>query len=103
MAAISPSKETVTLHIEVIASVGSVLKASTDQIQLRCSREEHVYMEPFVKTEFAEEKTLTVFLAGYGTSTFSYGIVTYMNWRYFIQIAMEVVEHQHIPSGKLVI
>jgi sporulation protein YlmC with PRC-barrel domain len=83
-------------HTEYVVAVGYITTASTELIQLRCSRKNLEHMHPFVETEYIREKVPDTYVYGYGTGT-------YMFWPFYvpthpIQIAVDI---QQIPQGEL--
>lgn len=81
-----------------------VVSATIDEtIQLSCSKAELGQMDPFVQTEFVEEKVLDY--AGYGGGGGMYGIGTYYYRPYVTsEVTVQVpVEHLQIPLGELAV
>jgi sporulation protein YlmC with PRC-barrel domain len=83
-------------HNEYMVPVGVVAEATTELIQLRCSREELEHMDLFIKTEFIKAEMPDTYSIGYGMGT-------YMFWPYAVpehEVTISA-EHQQIPLGEL--
>jgi sporulation protein YlmC with PRC-barrel domain len=86
-------------HTEYVVPVGTVASATTELIQLRCSRKELEHMDPFMETEYITEKMPAAYLSyGYGTGTYMY-----MPYNVAAQTVQVKVEHQQIPPGELAV
>lgn len=92
-------KEASSPHTQYIVPVDVVSATIAGTIQLRCSKAELEKMDPFVQTEFVEEKTPYL----YGSSADGYFMGTYLLWPYVTSEKAEYVpvEHRQIPPGEL--
>jgi sporulation protein YlmC with PRC-barrel domain len=87
---------------EYVVPVDVVSETVADTIQLRCSKAELEEMEPFVKTEFVEEKVpYKDFKYGGGV----YGVGSYYYAPYVVpdRTVHVPVEHRQIPPGELAV
>ncbi len=94
-------RETSSPHTEYIVPVDVVSATIADTIQLRCSKAELEKMDPFVQTEFVEERVPYLHPGSGG----AYGIGTFYLWPYVSSesTAYVTVEHQQIPPGELAV
>ena len=94
-------KETSSSQREVIVPVGLVSATIAGTIQLRCSKAELEKMDPFVQTEFVEEKVPYLYPGSGG----AYGMGTYYFWPYVSpeRTVYASVEHLQIPPGELAV
>lgn len=94
-------REDVTPEMEYMVPVELILLTTSTSIQLRCSKTDLQAMEPFLKTEFVEEKLPAVY-ASYGEP---YEIGTHYLWPYVSpeQTVKVAVEQPQIPPGELVV
>ena len=92
-------KETAVPQREVIVPVGLVSATIAGTIQLRCRKAELEKMDPFVQTEFIEEKVPDLYPGSGG----AYGMGTYYYWPYVSpeRTVYASVEHLQIPPGEL--
>ncbi len=91
-------REASSPHTEYIVPVDLVSATIADTIQLRCSRAELEKMDPFVITEFIDERVPYL----YGASGDAL-MGTYLSWPYVSSESTEYVpvEHRQIPPGEL--
>jgi hypothetical protein len=85
---------------EFIVPVSLVAETIADTIRLRCSKAELEKLDPFIRTEYIEEK-LPERSLGYGGSMnglASYYYLPYVSQSNTVQVA---VEHLQIPPGEL--
>lgn len=94
-------KETSSPQTEYIVPVDVVSATIADTIQLRCSKAELEQMDPFVQTEFVEEKVPYLYPGSGG----AYGMGTYYYWPYvgYERTVQVPVEHLQIPLGELAV
>jgi hypothetical protein len=64
-------------YMEYLVSVGAVQEATTEFIQLRCTRAELEQMDPFVQSENIEPKLPAMFRSAYTAGAYLY-------WPYFV-------------------
>lgn len=94
-------KEASAPNTEYIVPVDFVIETLADTIRLHCSKAELEKMEPFVKTEFVEEKVLDY--TGYRGGMSGMGSYYYMHY-ITSEIRVPVyAEHQQIPLGELAV
>ncbi|MDP2994158.1 MAG: PRC-barrel domain-containing protein [Anaerolineales bacterium] len=88
-------------NTKYIVPVEFVTETIADTIRLRCSKVELEQMDPFVQTEFVQEKVPDYREYRGGMS----GIGSYYYMPYVIpeKTVYESVEHQQIPSGELAV
>lgn len=95
-------RETSLPNTEYIVPVDLVSATIDGTIQLRCSKAELEKMDPFVQTEFVEEKVPNRNF-GYGAATYGMGSYYYMPY-VTPEITVKVpVEHLQIPKGELAV
>jgi sporulation protein YlmC with PRC-barrel domain len=82
---------------EYLVPVDYVASATADQIQLKCTRDELEHLDPFVQTEYIEEKMPTYVTEG-GSASFYY--LPYAEPEQTVRVQ---VEHQQIPPGELAV
>ena len=95
-------KEDSSPNTEYIIPVDSVAETIGDTIRLRWSKAELKKMDPFIKTEYIEEKAPDkhfVYIGG-GTGMGSYYYLPYVSAESSVY---EAVEHEQIPSGELAV
>ena len=94
-------REDLSPNIEYIVPVETISATIVDTIQLRYSKAELEKMNPFVQTEFVEEKVLDY--AGYRGGMYGMGSY-YMPYVTSDEISVLVpAEHQQIPPGELAV
>ena len=95
-------KEDSSPNKEYIVPVDSVAETKGDTIRLRCTQAELEKMDPFVETEFIEEKAALsnlVFRGGmYGMGSYYY--LPYVTSKETVQVP---VQHRQIPLGELAV
>jgi sporulation protein YlmC with PRC-barrel domain len=89
-------------NTEYIVPVDVVSETTVDTIQLRCSKAELEKMDPFIKTEFVEEKVPESHIS-YGGEMYTAGSYYYMPYVIPGMIVQVPVEHQQIPPGELAV
>ncbi len=89
-------------HTEYIVPVDFVAETIADTIRLRCSKAELEKMDPFVQTEFIEEKVPG---RNFGYAGGMSGMGSYYYLPYVIpdRTVYESVENQQIPPGELAV
>ena len=95
-------REDASPNTQYIVPVETVSATIVDTIQLRCSKAELKKMDPFVQTEFVEEKVPSAdFVVGNGM----YGMASYYYLPYVTSDgkAYETVKTQQIPPGELAV
>jgi sporulation protein YlmC with PRC-barrel domain len=94
-------KEDLSPNTEYIVPVDVITTTIADTIRLRCSKAELEKMDPFVKTEFVEEKVPVggIGLAG-GMNGIGYYYMPYVTSEITVQVP---VEHRQIPLGELAV
>jgi PRC-barrel domain len=94
-------RETSSPNTQYIVPVNIISATTADTIQLHCSKAEMEKMDPFVYTEFIEEKILAG-AAGYGTGASGMGsyYMPYVTPEITVQVP---VEHLQIPPGELAV
>ena len=95
-------KEDASPNTEYLVPVDFVIETIADTIRLICSKADLEKMDPFIKTEFVEEKVLDY--AGYRGGGMS-GIGGYYYMPYVTsEISVPVMaKHQQIPPGELAV
>jgi sporulation protein YlmC with PRC-barrel domain len=89
-------------NTEYIVPVDVVSETIVDTIQLRCSKAELEKMEPFIKTEFVEEKVPESYIS-YGGELYTAGSYLYMPYVIPGTTVHVPVEHRQIPTGELAV
>jgi hypothetical protein len=89
-------------NTEYIVPVDVVSETIADTIQLRCSKAELKKMDPFVQTEFIEEK-VPYRNFGYGGGMYGMGSFYYMPYVTPDMTVQVPVEHQQIPPGEFAV
>jgi sporulation protein YlmC with PRC-barrel domain len=89
-------------NTEYIVPVGLVTETTGDTIRLYCSKAMLEKMDPFVQTEFVEEKVPDINFESGG------GMIGMGSYRYMPYVTSEVkvyesMEHQQIPPGELAV
>ena len=94
-------KEGSSPNTEYIVPVDVVSATIADTIQLSCSKAGLERMDPFVQTEFVEQKTPYM----YPESGYEYGMGTYYFWPYVSSNGKGyvAVKHLQIPPGELAV
>jgi sporulation protein YlmC with PRC-barrel domain len=94
-------KEDSSPNTEYIVPVDVITTTIADTIRLRCSKAELEKMDPFVKTEFVEEKVSVggIAFAG-GMNGMGYYYMPYVTPEITVQVP---VEHRQIPLGELAV
>jgi hypothetical protein len=88
-------------NTEYLVSVDFVTETIADTIRLICSKAELEQMDPFIKTEFVEEKVLDY--AGYRGGISGMGAYYYMPY-VTSEIRVPVLtEHKQVPPGELAV
>ena len=94
-------KEDAAPNMEYLVPVDFVTETVADTIRLICGKAELEKMDPFIKTEFVEEKVLDY--AGYRGGISGMGAYYYMPY-VTSEIRVPVtVAHQQIPPGELLV
>ena len=89
-------------NTQYIVPVEAISATIVDTIQLRYSKAELKKMDPFVQTEFVEEKVLNY--AGYRGGMYGMGASYYLPYVTSDEISVLVsAEHQQIPLGELAV
>jgi len=89
-------------NTEYIVPVDVVSETIVDTIQLHCSKAELEKMDPFIKTEFVEEKVPESHIS-YGGEMYTAGSYYYMPYVIPGMTVQVPVEHQQIPPGELAV
>jgi sporulation protein YlmC with PRC-barrel domain len=95
-------KEDSSPNTEYIVPVDVVTGTITDTIQLSCSKAELEKMDPFIKTEFVEEKVSEKSVR-YGGGLYQASSFFYMPYVTPGMTAQAPVEHRQIPPGELAV
>jgi len=95
-------KEDSSPHTEYIVPVGFVAETIADTLRLRCSKTVLEKMDPFIKTEFVQEKVsdYSQYHGGIYGGAGSYYYLPYVTSGITVQVA---VDHQQIPPGELAV
>jgi hypothetical protein len=94
-------REDASPHTEYIVPVNVVTATTADAIALRCSKAELEKMDPFVQTEFIEEKVPQMYPA-YGGGN-GMGSLYYWPYTSYERTVNVPVEHLQIPPGELAV
>ena len=89
-------------HTEYIVPVDVVTATTADTIGLRCSKAELEKMDPFVQTEYIEEKMPQIY-PGYGGGYYGMGTLYYWPYASYERTVNVPVEHLQIPPGELAV
>ncbi len=89
-------------NTEYIVPVDVMSETIVDTIQLHCSKAELEKMDPFIKTEFVEEKVPESHIS-YGGEMYTAGSYYYMPYVIPGMTVQVPVEHQQIPPGELAV
>ena len=89
-------------NTEYIVPVDVVTATIADTIRLRCSKAELEKMDPFIKTEFIEEKVPDMY-SGYSGGMYGMGAYYYLPYVTPERTVHVPVEHQQIPPGELAV
>ena len=89
-------------NTEYIVPVDAVSETIVDTIQLRCSKAELEKMDPFIKTEFVEEKVPESHIS-YGGEMYTAGSYFFMPYVIPGMTVQVPVEHRQIPPGELAV
>ena len=92
-------REGASPHTEYIVSIDVVATTTADSIWLRCNKAELEKMDPFVQTEFIEEKRPHTYQE-YGGG---FGMVTLYYWPYAERTVAVPEEVPQIPPGELAV
>ena len=96
-------REDASPHTEYIVPVDVVTVTTADMIGLRCSKAELEKMDPFVQTQFIEEKMPEMYAGhGYGAG-FGMGGLYYWPYATYERTVNVPVEHLQIPPGELAV
>jgi hypothetical protein len=87
---------------EYIVPIDVVSETIADTIQLRCSKGELEKMDPFIKTEFVEEKVPETYYS-YGGGMYEMGSYYYGPYVTPEMTVQLPVEHPQIPLGELAV
>jgi sporulation protein YlmC with PRC-barrel domain len=95
-------KEDASPNTEYIVPVDVVSETIADTIRLRCSKAELEKMDPFIKTEFIEEK-VTEKSVNYGGGLYQASSFYFMPYVIPGMTVQLPVEHRQIPPGELAV
>ncbi len=95
-------REDLSPNTEYIVPVEAVSATIVDTIQLRCSKAELEKMDPFVQTDFIEEKVPSENFV-YGAGMYGMGSYYYLPYVTSEGKAYDSVKTQQIPSGELAV
>src|SRR5450759_748352 len=89
-------------HTEYIVPVDVVTATTADTIELNCSKAEVEKMDPFVQTEYIEEKMPQMY-PDYGGGYYGMGTLYYWPYASYDRTMRVPVEHLQIPPGELAV
>jgi hypothetical protein len=89
-------------NTEYIVPVDVVSETIADTIQLRCSKAELEKLDPFIKTEFVEEKVPERYV-NFGGGMYQAGSYYYLPYVTPGMTEQVPVEHRQIPPGELAV
>ena len=95
-------REDAAPHTEYIVPVDVVTATTADTIELNCSKAEVEKMDPFVQTEYIEEKMPQMY-PDYGGGYYGMGTLYYWPYASYDRTMRVPVEHLQIPPGELAV
>jgi hypothetical protein len=95
-------KEDSSPHAEYIVPLHQVFETNADMIRLSCSMADLEKMNPFINTEYIQEKVPEIY-SGYGGGMYGMGLLYYLPYAIPDRTVYEKEEIQQVPPGELTV